>query len=105
MALPKPGIQTTVPGISLPEVAPGTVTTDATLTGDGGATPLSVVQSYALFLGSFLAAALPSAAAHQGALAVVTDSNTVTWGATVAGSGSSVVLVFSDGTNWTVAAK
>ena len=37
--------------------------------------------------------------------AVVTDSNTAVWGATIAGGGSNVVLAFYNGTNWTVAAK
>jgi hypothetical protein len=45
------------------------------------------------------------ASAGEGALAVVTDSNTNTWGATVAGSGSNHVLAYCNGTNWTVAAK
>lgn len=35
----------------------------------------------------------------------VTDSNTVVWGATVAGSSTNHVLAYCDGTNWTVAAK
>lgn len=106
MSIPQPGLATTVPGISEPLVPPGTVSTDGSLTGTGSAgSPLSVVQSYALFLGSFLAAALPSAAAHQGALALVTDSNTVAWGATVVGSGTSPILAWSNGTNWTVVGK
>lgn len=40
-----------------------------------------------------------------GAMAVVTDSNTNTWGATVAAGGANKILAFCDGTNWTVAAK
>jgi len=106
MSIPQPGIATTVPGISLPEVAPGIVDTDATLTGDGSSgSPLSVVQSYALFLGSFIETGLPDPTMHQGALAIVTDSNTVTWGDTVTGSGTDVVLAWSNGTNWTVLGK
>lgn len=41
----------------------------------------------------------------EGALAGVTDSTTVTWGATITGGGSNHVLGYCDGTNWTVAAK
>jgi hypothetical protein len=41
--------------------------------------------------------------ATTGALACVTDSNTATWGATIAGGGANVVLAFYNGTNWTVA--
>jgi hypothetical protein len=51
-----------------------------------------------------LFAALPSAVGELGALAIVTDSTTIVWGATIAGSGLHTVLAFSDGTNWTVAA-
>lgn len=39
-----------------------------------------------------------------GMLRVVTDSNTATWGATVAPLGANKVLAFYNGTNWTVAA-
>jgi hypothetical protein len=41
----------------------------------------------------------------EGMLVAVTDSNTATWGATVAGGGSNHVLAYYNGTNWTVAAK
>lgn len=103
MSNAQPGIYSTVPGTILPEVGPGTVTVDATLTGTGAAaSPISVVQSYRLALGSFLSAALPSPAAHLGATAIVTDSSVILWGTTVAGGGTSVVLVWSNGTNWTV---
>lgn len=47
---------------------------------------------------------LPSSPA-EGMLRGVSDSNTNTWGATVAGGGSNHVLVYYNGTNWTVAAK
>ncbi len=50
--------------------------------------------------------ALPTCAAQtKGNVATVTDSNTVTWGATIAGSSTNVVLGYCDGTNWTVAGK
>lgn len=40
----------------------------------------------------------------EGMLVAVTDSNTATWGATIAGGGSNHVLAYYNGTNWTVAA-
>lgn len=36
---------------------------------------------------------------------VVTDSNTNTWGANIAGGGSNTVLAWYNGTNWTVIGK
>lgn len=42
---------------------------------------------------------------NEGMLASVNDSNTNTWGATVASGGSFHILVFCNGTNWTVAGK
>ena len=49
---------------------------------------------------------LPACAAGtEGTLRGVNDSNTVTWGANVAGGSSNHVLAYCDGTNWTVAAK
>ena len=48
--------------------------------------------------------ALP-AAPVEGMLASVTDSNTATWGATVAAGGANHVLAYYNGTNWTVAGK
>jgi hypothetical protein len=51
-------------------------------------------------------ASLPTAAAGlEGMEANVTDSNTETWGATVAGGGSLHVKVRCNGTNWTVVGK
>lgn len=48
-------------------------------------------------------ASLPSAAtAGAGARAMVTDSNTATFNATVAGGGANIVPVFSNGTDWKV---
>lgn len=40
-----------------------------------------------------------------GDLRVITDCNTVTWGANAAGGGSNKVLVWYNGTNWTVFGK
>jgi hypothetical protein len=45
---------------------------------------------------------LPAAPA-EGMLASVTDSNTATWRATIAGGGTNHVLAYYNGTNWTVA--
>ena len=42
---------------------------------------------------------------NDGMMASVNDSNTNTWGATVANGGSFHILVYCDGTNWTVAGK
>lgn len=48
-------------------------------------------------------ASLPTGVA--GMVQYVSDSNTVTWGATIAGGGANKVLAFFNGTNWTVAGK
>ncbi len=37
-----------------------------------------------------------------GMVRVVTDSNTTTWGATIAGGGTDPVLAWYNGTDWTV---
>lgn len=55
-------------------------------------------------LGDYTVGTLPSAAANAGHEANVTDSSVTTFGSTVAGSGSSRVKVYSNGTNWTVQA-
>lgn len=49
-------------------------------------------------------AALP-AAPIVGMLANVSDSNTATWGATVAAGGTNHILARYNGTNWTVVGK
>jgi hypothetical protein len=49
-------------------------------------------------------ASLPASPA-TGYVATVTDSNTVVWGATIAGGGANVVLAFYNGTVWTVVGK
>jgi len=43
--------------------------------------------------------------ALEGRMEAVNDSNTATWGATIAGSSTNHVLAYCDGSNWTVAAK
>lgn len=51
-------------------------------------------------------ASLPSCTSGiEGTLRSVSDSNTLTWGANIAGSSTNHVLAYCDGTNWTVAAK
>lgn len=50
---------------------------------------------------SYAFASLPTGA--TGMMAVITDSDTTTWGATISGSGSDTVLAWYNGTNWTVA--
>jgi hypothetical protein len=55
---------------------------------------------------SAVAANLPTCnAGMAGAEQLVTDSNTVTWGATIAGGGASFVKGFCNGSAWTVVAK
>lgn len=41
----------------------------------------------------------------EGAMIAVNDASTTTWGATLTGSGSSHVLAYCNGTDWTVMAK
>lgn len=53
-------------------------------------------------IASGLFAALPGSPV-LGMLAVVTDSTTAAWGATIAGTGALTVLGFFNGANWTVA--
>ena len=49
---------------------------------------------------------LPAAAAgNEGSVYPISDSTTATWGATITGGGANHVLAYSNGTNWTVAAK
>lgn len=54
---------------------------------------------------SDLNAATPCSPGTEGSVAAVTDSNTASWGAAIAGGGSSHVLAYCDGTHWTVAAR
>lgn len=82
-----------------------------TVVGDYGVTTASqwtftgpVAVSGALTHTGVTVANLP-ASPVAGMVAYVTDSNTVTWGATIAGLSSNKVLAFYNGTNWTVAGK
>ena len=60
--------------------------------------------SVVLKLASIAYAGLPSSPA-AGTLAHISDSNTNTWGATIAGGGANVVIGFYNGANWTVMGK
>lgn len=56
--------------------------------------------------GAVVFAALPACATGlEGTKRSISDSTTVTWGATITGGSSSHVLAYCDGTNWTVEAK
>lgn len=59
------------------------------------------VSGHAVNLAPTAFASLPTGS--EGDLACVTDSNTATWGATIAGGGANNVLAYFNGTNWTVA--
>jgi hypothetical protein len=51
----------------------------------------------------YTVATLPTAStANAGSRTFVSDSNTTTFGATVTGSGSNIVPVYSNGTSWKV---
>jgi hypothetical protein len=73
---------------------------DAVGTGEGHARYGNTV--YGLRPASHTFAEL-STAPVAGQMALVSDSNTVTWGATIAGGSTSNVLAYFNGTNWTVA--
>jgi hypothetical protein len=51
---------------------------------------------------AYTVATLPAAASNEGAIAYVNDANASTRLATVAGGGSTKVMVFSDGANWLI---
>jgi hypothetical protein len=53
----------------------------------------------------YTVAHLPSPAGKPGMMAYVLDSNTTSWGEVVVGGGTKVVLVWSNGTSWTVVGK
>jgi len=61
-------------------------------------------QSGVLLLRGRAFANLP-ASPVAGMVTTVTDSNTATWGATIAGGGANTVLAFYNGSNWTVFPK
>lgn len=65
---------------------------------------LTAVQDLApTTIGVSTVAGLPAvAAAGQGARRMVTDANATTFNSVVAGGGTNIVPVFSDGTNWRI---
>lgn len=87
--------------------APGGLTVRDTFNG-GGVDWLQLTGTSAAFakpvkVPSYTVATLPSAATvGAGSIAYVTDSNTTTYNATVAGGGANKIGVTSDGTNWKV---
>lgn len=64
----------------------------------------SIAAGTTICAGTYTVATLPSAAANAYKFATVSDSSVTTFGSTVAGGGSSKVMVYSNGTNWTVCA-
>lgn len=88
----------------------GSATDQLTLQGSGGLSLGNANLATDPGLGGMLAtffrsagvafASLPTAVV--GIFAYITDSNTATWGATIAGGGSNKVLGWYNGTNWTV---
>ena len=60
---------------------------------------------YALYQPQTFASLLTCSSSLTGMTAMVSDSTTVTWGATVTGGGTSKALALCDGTNWTVVGK
>lgn len=64
----------------------------------------SITSSALICAGTYTVGTLPSAAANAYKFANVSDSSVTTFGTTVAGGGSSKVMVYSNGTNWTVCA-
>lgn len=58
--------------------------------------------SAALFTPQAFVSLTACAAGMEGAVAEVNNSNTATWGATIAGGGANKVLAHCNGTNWTV---
>ncbi len=67
-------------------------------------TASDIHPNFPILSGPLTAASLPTTS-KQGDLAIVTDSNTNTWGATVAGGGTDTVLAWWSGTAWTVIGK
>jgi hypothetical protein len=69
-------------------------------------TPLHIsMLGHIIVTNSTFANAGTCSSVYKGALKSITDSNTVTWGANIAGGGANQVLGYCNGTNWTVTAK
>lgn len=86
----------------------GTSLTNLQLGGTTAATPELLISGNTIGIrgadGTLpLFAALPACAAGTaGQMAWITDSSTITFGATIAGAGANKVLAICDGSNWTV---
>jgi hypothetical protein len=65
---------------------------------------INIKGHFALFRQAFAALATCTTIT-EGSIATVTDSNTATWGATVAAGGANRILAYCNGTNWTVMGK
>lgn len=91
---PLAGLDTTISRAAAGTVQFGTTANDAT-----GHVKAASIRGTAVAYASLPASPV------EGMLVGVTDSNTATWGATIAGGGSNHVLAYYNGTNWTVAAK
>lgn len=87
-------------GDALIRTAAGGTGTRRNLTIDAPVTAFSGLVS----AGTYTAGTLPSAASNAYKFATVSDSSVTTFGTAVAGGGSSKVMVFSNGSNWTVCA-
>lgn len=74
--------------------------------GDGGANSNGTILARLVQSAGVTVASLPAAAAgNAGTISYVTDSNSTTIGATVAGGGANRVLVWSNGTAWKIFAN
>lgn len=65
---------------------------------------MNMTASGLVCAGTYTVGTLPSASANSYKFANVSDSSETTFGSTVAAGGSSKVMVYSNGTNWTVCA-
>ncbi len=75
----------------------------AALGGSGGVNVTGAITASGLICsGTYTVGTLPSAAANAYKFATVSDSSVTSFGGTVAGGGSSKVMVYSNGSNWTV---
>lgn len=61
-----------------------------------------LISTRLICAGTYTVGTLPSAAANAYKFATVSDSSVTTFGSTVSAGGSSKVMVFSNGSNWTV---
>lgn len=115
-ALPATNAGTTTIGLSFARSINGAAAVTRMTLSDGGtitcgglnAQSSTITTTAAISGGSIRGTAVAFASlptATEGMLVAVTDSNTSTWGATIAGGGANHVLAYYNGTNWTVAGK